>query len=189
MWFCGKCRIVTEQHAVTDIEIERRCKQIMDNYEERITSIENTVDQKYDKDRVKEIVREEIKSSNEDMVKMMVKEEVSKIEAASTEESCNEEKVKAIISEEISKIQNPENTGDGDSPNDEVDNTTDPKRRKSRENNLIVFVILEKDEESKEERYIADKEKLNELFKDCKIQLDKENLKTVKRLGEFNNEN
>ncbi|CAC5383004.1 unnamed protein product [Mytilus coruscus] len=33
----GKCRIM-EQHAVTDIEIERRCKQIMENFEERITS-------------------------------------------------------------------------------------------------------------------------------------------------------
>ncbi|CAC5360303.1 unnamed protein product [Mytilus coruscus] len=60
--------------------------------------------------------------------------------------------------------------------------------RKLRENNLIVFGIPEKDEESKEERDIADKEKLNELFKDCKIQPDMENLKTVKRLGKFNKE-
>ncbi|CAC5367244.1 unnamed protein product [Mytilus coruscus] len=138
------------------------------------------------------------------MVKMMVKEEVSKLKVpgSTTEESCNEEKVKAIITEEISKIQKPENTGDGESPNDEVYNTTNPKRRKetvtnvleeinerkSRENNLIVFGIPEKDEESKEERDIADTEKLDELFKDCKIQLDMENLKTVKRLGKFNKE-
>ncbi|CAC5400189.1 unnamed protein product [Mytilus coruscus] len=52
MWFCGKCRIVMEQHAVTDIEIERRCKQIMENFEERITSLEKTVDNKCDEDRV-----------------------------------------------------------------------------------------------------------------------------------------
>ncbi|CAC5371801.1 unnamed protein product [Mytilus coruscus] len=204
MWFCGKCRIVMEQHAVTDIEIERRCKQIMENFEERITSLEKTVDNKCDEDRVNVIVREEIKNSNEDMVKMMVKEEVSKLEATRsiTEESCNEEKVKAIITEEISKIQKPENTGDGESPNEEVYNTTNTQgrketvtnvleeinERKSRENNLIVFGILEKDEESKEEKDIADKENLNELFKDCKIQLDMENLKTVKMLGKFNKE-
>lgn len=84
----------------------------------------------------------------------------------------------AKITEEISKIQKPENEGDGDSPNDEVYNSTDPKSRKetvtnvlyeindrkSRENNLIVFGIPEKDEKSKEERDTADK--LNELFKD-----------------------
>ncbi|CAC5377385.1 unnamed protein product [Mytilus coruscus] len=205
MWFCGKCRIVMEQHAVTDIDIERRCKQIMENFEEKITSLEKTVDNKCNEDRVKVIVREEIKNSNEDMVKMMVKEEVGKLEATGsiTEESCNEEKVKAIITEEISKIQKLENTGDGESPNEEVYNTTNTQgrketvtnvleeinERKSRENNLIVFGIPEKDEESKEERDIADKEKLNELFKDCKIQLDMENFKTVKRLGKFNKEN
>ncbi|CAC5386629.1 unnamed protein product [Mytilus coruscus] len=180
------CRIVMEQHAVT--EIERRCKQIMESYEERITSLEN----KCDEDKVKEIVREEIKNCNDDMVKMMVKEEVGKIEAPITEESCNEEKVKAIITEEISKIQKPDNKGDSDSTNNEVDKAANPitrketvtnvleeiNKRKSRENNLIVFGIPEVDDDSKEVRENTDKEKLNELFKDCKIQLDKENLKT-----------
>ncbi|XP_063427536.1 uncharacterized protein LOC134711038 [Mytilus trossulus] len=60
--------------------------------------------------------------------------------------------------------------------------------RKSRENNLIIFGIPEIDEENKEERENTDKERLNELIKDCKIQLDKENLKTIKRLGKFNTE-
>ncbi|CAC5385882.1 unnamed protein product [Mytilus coruscus] len=204
MWFCGTCRIITEQHAVKDIEIERRCKQIMENYEERISSLEKTVENKCDEERVKEIVREEINISNEDMVKIIVKEEVGKSETSgsTTEESCNEEKVKAIINEEISMIQRLENTGDDKVPNDEVKNTTSPKsrketitnvleeinERKSRENNLIVFGIPEMDEESKEERDKFDKEKLNELLKDCKIQLDNENLKTVKRLGQFDKE-
>lgn len=137
MWFCGKCRIVMEQHAVTDIEIERRCKQIMENYEERITSLERTVDNKWDEDSVMEIIREEINSSNEDMLKMMVKEEVSKIEAPSTQENCNEEKVKAIITEEKSKIKNPDNKGDGDSRNGGVDYTTNPYRRKETVTNVL----------------------------------------------------
>ncbi|CAC5382826.1 unnamed protein product [Mytilus coruscus] len=196
------CRIVMEQHAVTDIEIERRCKQITESYEERITSLEKTVENKCDKEKVKEIVREEIKNCNDDMVKMMVKEEVGKIEAPITEESCNEEKVKAIITEEISKIQKPDNKGDSDSTNNEVDKAANPitrketvtnvleeiNERKSRENNLIVFGIPEIDDESKEVRDNTDKEKLNELFTDCKIKLDKENLKTVKRLRKFNKE-
>ncbi|CAC5401807.1 unnamed protein product [Mytilus coruscus] len=136
------------------------------------------------------------------MVKMMVKEEVGKIEAPITEESCNEEKVKAIITEEISKIQKPDNKGDSDSTNNEVDKAANPitrketvtnvleeiNERRSRENNLIVFGIPEIDDESKEVRDNTDKEKLNELFTDCKIKLDKENLKTVKRLGKFNKE-
>ncbi|CAC5367510.1 unnamed protein product [Mytilus coruscus] len=188
-----------EQHAVTDIEIERRCKQIMESYEERITSLEKTVENKCDEDKVKKSVREEIKSCNDDMVKMMVKEEIGKIEAPITEGSCNEEKVKAIITEEISKIQKPDNKGDSDSTNNEVDKAANPitrketvtnvleeiNERKSRENNLIVFGIPEIGDESKEVRDNTDKEKLNELFKDCKIQLDKE---TVKRLGKFNKE-
>ncbi|CAG2202747.1 unnamed protein product [Mytilus edulis] len=202
MWFCGKCRIVMEQHAVTDIEIEKRCKQIMESYEERITSLEKTVENKCDEDKVKQIVCEEIKSCNEEMVKIMVKEEVSKIEAPITEEGCDEDKVKAIITEEISKIQKPDNKGDSDSTNNEIDKAAknitrketvtnvleEINERKSRENNLIIFGIPEIDEESKEVRENTDKERLNELFKDCKIQLDKENLKTIKRLGKFNKE-
>ncbi|CAG2191303.1 unnamed protein product [Mytilus edulis] len=202
MWFCGKCRIVMEQHAVTDIEIEKRCKQIMESYEERITSLKKTVENKCDEDKVKQIVCEEIKSCNEEMVKMMVKEEVSKIEAPITEEGCDEDKVKAIITEEISKIQKPDNKGDSDSTNNEIDKAAknitrketvtnvleEINERKSRENNLIIFGIPEIDEESKEVRENTDKERLNELFKDCKIQLDKENLKTIKRLGKFNKE-
>ncbi|CAC5387050.1 unnamed protein product [Mytilus coruscus] len=150
MWFCGKCRIVMEQHAVTDIEIERRCKQIMENFEERITSLEKTVDNKCDEDRVKVIVREEIKNSDEDMVKMMVKEEVSKLEATRsiTEESCNEEKVKAIITEEISKIQKPENTGDGESPNEEVYNTTNIQGRKETVTNVLEEINERKSREN-----------------------------------------
>ncbi|XP_071153417.1 uncharacterized protein PF3D7_1120000-like [Mytilus edulis] len=202
MWFCGKCRKVKEQHAVTDIEIEKRFKQIMESYEERITSLEKTVENKCDEDKVKQIVSEEIKNCNEDMVKKMVTEEVDKIKTPSTEEGCNEEKVKAIITEEISKIHKPENKRDSDSTNIEVGRAATPitrketitnvleeiNERKSRENNLGVFGIPEIDEESKEVRENADKERLNELFKDCKIQLDKENLKTIKILGKFNKE-
>ncbi|VDI27257.1 Hypothetical predicted protein [Mytilus galloprovincialis] len=174
MWFCGKCRIVMEQHAVTDIEIEKRCKQIMESYEERITSLEKTVENKCDEDKVKQIVCEEIKSCNEEMVKIMVKEEVSKIEAPITEEGCDEDKVKAIITEEISKIQKPDNKGDSDSTNNEIDKAAknitrketvtnvleEINERKSRENNLIIFGIPEIDEESKEVREITDKERL-----------------------------
>ncbi|CAG2255077.1 unnamed protein product [Mytilus edulis] len=178
------------------------CKQIMESYEERITSLEKTVENKCDEDKVKQIVCEEIKSCNEEMVKIMVKEEVSKIEAPITEEGCDEDKVKAIITEEISKIQKPDNKGDSDSTNNEIDKAAknitrketvtnvleEINERKSRENNLIIFGIPEIDEESKEVRENTDKERLNELFKDCKIQLDKENLKTIKRLGKFNRE-
>lgn len=74
--------------------------------------------------------------------------------------------MKAIITKEIGKIQKPDNKGDDDSPNDEIDNTANLKKRKdtvinvleeineslrkSRENNLNVSGFPEKDEESKE---------------------------------------
>ncbi|CAC5388951.1 unnamed protein product [Mytilus coruscus] len=70
-----------DQHAVTDIKIKRRCKQIMENYEERVSSLEKTIENKCDEERVIETIREEVSICNEEMVKAIVKEEVSKLES------------------------------------------------------------------------------------------------------------
>jgi hypothetical protein len=40
MWFCIKCREVVEKHIMTDLKIEERCRQIMSQYEDRISSLE-----------------------------------------------------------------------------------------------------------------------------------------------------
>lgn len=62
MWFCGKCRIVMKQHAVTDIEIERRCKQIVENYEEKITSLEKTVGNKCEETELMKLLERKSKA-------------------------------------------------------------------------------------------------------------------------------
>ena len=65
MWFCVKCRKIVEEHIVIDLKIEERCKEIMENYEQRISDIE--------------IVKEELElnSCNEPMVKKIVEEVIT----------------------------------------------------------------------------------------------------------------
>ena len=36
MWFCVKYRKIVEEHIIIDLNIEKRCKEIMENYEQRI---------------------------------------------------------------------------------------------------------------------------------------------------------
>jgi hypothetical protein len=65
MWFCVKCRKIVEEYIVIDLKIEERCKEIMENYEQRISDIE--------------IVKEELQlnSCNEPMVKKIVEEVIT----------------------------------------------------------------------------------------------------------------
>lgn len=46
MWFCIKCRPIVEEHIVTDSKIEQRCRAIMDNYEQRLSSVERMITKK-----------------------------------------------------------------------------------------------------------------------------------------------
>ena len=73
MWFCVKCRKIVEEHIVIDLKIEERCKEIMDNYEQRINDIEIEMVKKCDEPRAREIVKEELElnSCNEPMVKRL----------------------------------------------------------------------------------------------------------------------
>ncbi|CAG2224961.1 unnamed protein product [Mytilus edulis] len=59
MWFCAPCRQVVEEHIVTDLKIEERCREIMDNYEQRINDIEIAIEKNVIKKKVREIAKEE----------------------------------------------------------------------------------------------------------------------------------
>jgi hypothetical protein len=61
MWFCIKYRTIVEEHIVTDLKIEQRCREIMDNYEQRLSSVKRTITEKCSEHRAREIVRDEIK--------------------------------------------------------------------------------------------------------------------------------
>jgi hypothetical protein len=41
MWFCVKCRKIAEEYIIIDLKIEKGCKEIMENYEQRISDIES----------------------------------------------------------------------------------------------------------------------------------------------------
>ena len=51
MWFCVKCRKIAEEHIIIDLKIEKRCKEIMENYEQRISDIESEMYKKCDEPR------------------------------------------------------------------------------------------------------------------------------------------
>ena len=63
MWFCVDCREIVEKNIAVDLKIEERCRQIMMNYESRISRLEDDIKDKCSEGRVREIVREEISYS------------------------------------------------------------------------------------------------------------------------------
>lgn len=58
MWFCISCREVIQKSIVTDLKIEERCKAIMEEYESRISTLEESINKKCDEERVREIINE-----------------------------------------------------------------------------------------------------------------------------------
>ncbi|KAK3091571.1 hypothetical protein FSP39_020888 [Pinctada imbricata] len=60
MWFCVQCREKVEKNIKIDIDIETRCKEIMQNYESRITKLETDIRSKCDIEDVRDIVKDEV---------------------------------------------------------------------------------------------------------------------------------
>ena len=60
MWFCCDCRERVEKNIVTDVEIERRCKMFMQDFEDRIAKVESEIQSKCNVDEVKNIIKEEM---------------------------------------------------------------------------------------------------------------------------------
>ncbi|VDI00129.1 Hypothetical predicted protein [Mytilus galloprovincialis] len=171
MWFCVPCRKTVEEHIVTDLKIEARCKEIMANYEQRIQFLELAVDTKCDETRVREIVEESIIKNSCD--KEMIRE-IAKDEATKTGDAVHK------------KMEEAENKGTG--PQKKATVTTvieEMNERKAREKNLIIFGITENQSEVKQERIDHDTEKINELFYDAKINLEEGNIMKTKRLGKY----
>jgi hypothetical protein len=63
MWFCLLCRKTVERNIVTYMKIEERCNHIMTTYESRIAYLEEEIKGKFKINKVKTIVREEIRQS------------------------------------------------------------------------------------------------------------------------------
>jgi hypothetical protein len=59
MWFCEVCKDIVEKN-ITDLKIEKRCNEFMKSYEDRISRLEERIEDKCDESRVWDIVREEI---------------------------------------------------------------------------------------------------------------------------------
>ncbi|CAG2249527.1 URB1 [Mytilus edulis] len=172
MWFCAPCRQVVEEHIVTDLKIEERCREIMDNYEQRINDIEIAIEKKCDKEEVRDIVSQEI-------IKHKCDEE--RVREIAKEEALNGGAVANVVSEDIEGGVLP-NQGTVTTVLEEIN------ERKTRENNLIIFGITENESENKQERIEHDVENIVQLFKDAKITLDIENIRKTQRLGKYDKE-
>ncbi|XP_033729737.1 uncharacterized protein LOC117318912 [Pecten maximus] len=62
MWFCAPCRVHIEKNINNDKMIEQKCKEIMNEFEERITTIEEALKNKCDERKVRDIIKEELAS-------------------------------------------------------------------------------------------------------------------------------
>ena len=135
-----------------------------------------------------------LKTCGEQDVRRIVQEEMeNRINVRDEREITN---LRKVVQEEITKLQ--PNTRNEDTDKEEngkqsgQDTVTsvieEIYERKSRQNNMVVFGIQENKSENREERDEQDKNIILTLYKDCKIQLDPENIKKVRRLGRYNRE-
>jgi hypothetical protein len=144
MWFCIKYRTIVEEHIVTDLKIEQRCREIMDNYEQRLSSVERMITEKCSEHRAREIVRDEIKqfSCDEEKVRMIGKEESLNLTKSTQEEPMDNQKDEIPQTETVTNV---------------IDEIQERKKqsqhpynlrteRKNRANILIIFGLKEKTE-------------------------------------------
>ena len=106
MWFCIKCRPIVEEHIVIDLKIEQRCCEIMDNYEQRLSSVERMITEKCSEHRAREIVRDEIKqfSCDEEKVRMIGKEESLNLTKSTQEEPMDNQKDEIPQTERVTNV-------------------------------------------------------------------------------------
>ena len=65
MWFCLKFPEIVKKNIAVDLKREERCRQIMLNYELRISQLEDYMKDECNEAPIREIVQEELKSGEE----------------------------------------------------------------------------------------------------------------------------
>lgn len=192
MWFCVPCREKMEQHIITDQKIEEVCQKIMKTYEQRISTLEQKIEEKCGREVVHELEQKIETKCGEEDVRDIVQAELSKSNTATA--TIEKDTIRTLVQEEISEKMTvnevPINQKGEGKPNNQseqpsVSNLIEEMReRKSREKNMIVFGIPEAD--TQEERETYDNNQINQLFTDCGITLDPANIEKSIRLGKYN---
>jgi hypothetical protein len=188
MWFCTKCREIVEKSIVVDKEIEKRCKEIMLLYEDRVSNLEEEMDKKCDEATVRAIVKKELKplmKEKEDLreeVRSMVQKEIQPIMM----EKMSQEEIVKNIEQEVGKIH----TQMGKSSNSEETSSvlSELALRKAKENNIVIHGFSEIDSKIGEDRKAHDTEKVRNLFNVCKVDKDLFKPSKIIRLGRFDKE-
>ena len=180
MWFCVGCREKIEQHIVTDRKIEEVCREIMMEYEQRISCLEKKIETKCGKEEVRDIIKEEIAQAGTPKVNI--------------EEDTIRDIVQEAVTNKINTIESDVSRTNTKTPMDSEEQTSvtavmeEINERKKREKNMLIFGIPESTADDPTERQTYDLNQVNELFTDCDITLDPANIENCKRLGKYNAE-
>ena len=165
MWFCTKCRERVEKDIVTDLKIEEKCNKIIENFEERINSLENQLKQKCDKSDIDHAIQNNLE-----------------------DRGITIDHIKDIVENQIEEKLSNNNTPITDTTNNTVDGVmSELNERKQRENNIVLFGIKEIITEDKSVRTERDKATTYKVLGKIRPETEPEELVTIKRVGKFNN--
>ena len=169
MWFCPPCREKVEKNIITDRKIEETCKEMMNSFEKRVSSIESALEEKCDRSEVLAYVKLEVTKS------MMAVE------------TCHKEDVSEIVHDELKKLKIGESAdSSGKNSSSEVDEVvSELNERKARENNLIIYDFPEHLSDNREERQKFDIRNAKEIIQICDESVDEAEIVRTIRLGKF----
>ncbi len=161
MWFCAPCKEKVEKNIIVDREIEDRCKDMMELFDNRIQNLEEEMKKKCSKDYVLGLVQEEIT------------------------------KCVNTVRKDETKAQTPPLGNETDSENQKEDVTAVLKEineRKKRECNMIIYGAKECRSEENETRRKHDIGLVQKLSEACGTNLEEESVMKTVRLGRFDKE-
>lgn len=161
MWFCGTCREKVERNIIQDRELEEKCKDIMKSFETRINDIETAVAEKCSKEETKKLINEEL---DKRLATKTIEDNPSsgKPAAAATTATATGSNINEVLQE--------------------------MNRRKSRENNIIIYGIEESGARTWQERSEHDHKQIQNVMKVLEVDLPKAEIEKVTRCGKFNKE-
>ena len=199
LWCCENCKVVVVRIIATDMDIEKRCNEIMRDIKERIDKLEVELADRPTEEEVRKMAREESEKatkriSEEHQTKLreeiqkskQTKEEMRQLAREESEKTTKkamkekkEEDAKKMeehqknLKDEISKIKE-EKSKDNNKTKEGLDKNDahllqEINDRKARENNIIIHGLEEKVTEDVEERRKHDAEKANKVMAACKV--------------------
>ena len=191
MWFCRGCKPKVAKTVTADIEIERRCNEIMEKYDKRVKDLEKKMKEKLDEKQVKEVVTNEMSKIDigEDKVRQIVRDEMKASQTQMNEMNVRDMDRDGSSTQSTQVINAPlasgqirmTNGAEGDSVFSSV--VAEMNERKNRENNLVLFGAPECLTGEPAEKIENDKKIFQELSSHCDVPVGVGEITKVVRIG------